>query len=128
MPTNESVTIWTREATKDELGRRLGGMTPNGASWTKEVFENVGWDDLVRTYAGFYIGSGPGESDMALTSEVVSEPVHDGSHTVNDTTRQMGAGDPAERDRAVTPVYLGVQLSAVARGAGHLIITKGPQP
>lgn len=120
--TESTVTVWTREATREELGERLGGLKPTGASWRKEVFTDVGWEDWVRTWVGFYIGSGPDHADMVLASTVASEPSRDGSIAMDDTQTQIGLGNPQERELGADPVYLGAQLSAVAKGAQRLII------
>lgn len=122
---DKSVTIWIREATREELGQRLGGTTPKGDAWRKETFVDVGWEDWVRTRAAFYIGSGPGCDDMTLTSTVDSEPRLDGTFTVDDTEIQLGLGNPREIERGADPVLLGKQLSALARSVPSLTVTPG---
>ena len=62
---------------------------PDAGAWRENIFTEVaGFADLVCTSIAFYVGSGPGESDMQRDHVITSEPEGDGLMT--DTTTWYG--------------------------------------
>lgn len=110
----ETVTIWTRSG-----GPPLGAGVKE--SWDREVFEDLELEDLVRTRIDRYSGSGPGKADMALLQTVTSRS--DGADMIDRTHVARSPGRPDEVEHGVDPVFLGRQLSALARMSKTLYIS-----
>lgn len=106
MAKREIVVLWTEETGPD--------------SWSKQVFEDLGGADLVRTSLGWYVGSGPEAADMVLDNEVTSQP--DGSGAMRDTHTFKGGHGPTESERGQPAVYLRDQLAGEARSQGTLYL------
>lgn len=116
----ESVTIWTRSEGPD-----LG--TERKESWDREVFEDLGFEDLVRTRLDRYSGGGPGEPDMALLVTVTSRA--GGSKMIDTTHMAYSPGYPDEVEHDVDPIFLGRNLAAEARMRKILYVSpQWPEP
>lgn len=103
--------IWTKES--------------GPKAWSKQVFEDLGHDDLVRTYLGWYVGSAPDASDLVLDNSIVSTP--DGPDTMTDTHVFEGPAGPRETEGGQHIIYLREQLAGEARLRGTLYVYPSPR-
>lgn len=111
---DEQVTIWTRS------GGPTGG-DERKESWDREIFEDLEFEDLVRTRIERYSGSGPGKADMALVLTVTSRS--NGASMIDTTHMAHSPGEPDEVEHGVDPIFLGRQLAALARMSKELYIS-----
>lgn len=106
MTKRDAVLIWTEES--------------GTHSWSKQIFEDLGGADLVRTYVGWYAGSGPGAVDMVIDSEIRSQS--DGQGAMTDTYTYEGAPAASDVVHGQPAVYLRAQLATEARFHGTLYL------
>lgn len=108
----QPVVVWTRVGATE---------------WSREDYEDLGFEDLVRVRLGWYVGGSADSPGTTLVSTVTSTRDYSekaGGSAMIDRTHVEGSSEPDEVDYGEAPVFLGSQLAGWARSRGTVRITE----